>query len=258
MSAERLVRMSDDELGAAIRALDPDLVWPEPIVSVDAVAVAIGSGRGRTRTRSRLKTVLLAAAIVLALAGEAAAARFVIDLGAVTIETVPGRPTGLPTITPAPQDFGTRSTLARAEVVAGFSAELPKTLGRPAAVWVDRTPAEEGPGAARIVMAWASGTNLPAVDDTRWGAILFEFQGLAEVASKHIYAETGAIARASVAGSEGYWLTGVHTLDLLTDDGIRTFTVTDNVLVWQRGDRTYRLETGLARAAAVRLASSIA
>jgi hypothetical protein len=171
---------------------------------------------------------------------------------------VPGRPTGLPAITPAPRDFGTRTTLARAEAVAGFSAEVPKALGRPAAAWVDRTPAEEGPGAARIVMAWASRTNLPALDDTRWGAILFEFQGLAEVASKHIYAETGDIAQATVDGAGGYWLTGVHTLDLLTDDGIRTFTVTDNVLVWQKGDRTYRLETGLARVAAIRLASSIA
>jgi hypothetical protein len=257
MSVERLTGMSDDELGAAIHALDPDLVWPELAGSSDALMAAIRSGRRSSRSRSRLKTILLAAAIVLALAAAAAAARFVIDLGAITIESIPGRPTGVP-VTAGPEEFGRPTTLAKAEAVAGFTADVPKALGPPDGVWVDRTPAEEGPGSARIVLAWVPRVGLPAIEHARWGAVLFELQGRAEVLSKHIYAETGTMAPVTVRGSGGYWLTGVHTLDLLTDDGIRTFTVNDNVLVWQAGDRTYRLESRLARVAAVRLASSIA
>jgi hypothetical protein len=258
MSVERLTGMSDDELGAAIGNLGPDLVWPEPLRSSDDVVTAIRSRRRPSRSRSRLKTVLLAAAIVLALAAAAAAARFVIDLGAITIESIPGRPTGLPTVTAGPEEFGRPTTLAKAEAVAGFSADVPEALGPPDGVWVDRTPAEEGPGSARIVLAWVPRVGLPAIEHARWGAVLFELQGRAEVLSKHIYAETGTMAPVTVRGSGGYWLTGVHTLDLLTDDGISTFTVNDNVLVWQDGDRTYRLESRLPRVAAVRLASSIA
>jgi hypothetical protein len=258
MSVDRLLPMSDDELGAAIRALDADLAWPEATVSAGAVVAAIRSGRRPVRTRSRLKTVLLAAAIVLALAAAAAAARFVIDLGAITIESVPGRPTGIPTIAAGPEDFGRPTTLAKAEAAAGFPAALPEALGRPDGVWVDRTPAEEGPGSARIVLAWAPRPGLPAIDDARWGAVLLEFRGRAEIVSKHIYGETGTMAPVTVGGSSGYWLAGVHTLDLLTHDGVRTFTVTDHVLVWQVGDRTYRLESALPRSTAVLLASSIA
>jgi hypothetical protein len=257
MSAERLIAMSDDELGAAISALDPELAWPELTVSAEAVAAAIRSGRRPTRSRSRVKTVLLAAAIVLALAAAAAAARLVIDLGAVTIESVPGRPTGIPTITAGPEDFGRPTTLAGAEAVAGFPVHVPAALGNPDRVWVDRTPAEEGPESARIVMAWAPGVYLPAIGDARWGGVLLEFRGRADVVSKHVYAQTGTIAPVSVQGTSGFWLTGIHTLDLLTDDGIRTFSVTGNVLVWQSGELTYRLETALPMAAAVRLGSSL-
>jgi hypothetical protein len=257
MSVERLIRMADDDLGAAIGTLDPYLVWPEPAGSPDAVAAAIRSGRRSSRSRSRLKTVLLAAAIVLLLAAAAAAARFVIDLGAVTIESVPGRPTGFATATSGPEDFGRPTTLASAEAVAGFTAATPQALGPPDGVWVDRTPAQEGPESTRIVLAWAPRSGLPAIDDARWGAVLFEFKGHAEVVSKHIYGETGNMAQATVNGSVGFWLTGIHTLDLLDEEGIRTFTVADNVLVWQVGDITYRLESGLGRAAAARLASSV-
>ena len=55
-------------------------------------------------------------------------------------------------------------------------------------------------------------------------------------------------------GIRGYWLAEPHVLELA--DGT-TFRVRGNVLLFQSGRTTLRLESGLDQAAAIRLAASI-
>jgi hypothetical protein len=127
-------------------------------------------------------------------------------------------------------------------------------------VWVGATPAgETGSKGSRVVLAWRPTPALPAVDDLPWGAVLIEFHGQSELAAKTLFEGTGQIRGVTVDGRNGVWLTGVHTLALAPMDGGEPLElrVTGNVLVWQRGDLTLRLETTLGLTSALEVARSI-
>jgi len=100
VSVERLSRMTDEELGEALRVLEPLLLQPEPPDVTGEVRAAIRAGRPpRRRLSSRARIVILIAAAVLAVATAAAAAKLVIDLGGIRIErepTLTATPTGSP------------------------------------------------------------------------------------------------------------------------------------------------------------------
>ena len=86
---ERLLRMTDEQLGAALGRLGDELAWPGTPDVAGAVVDAIREERSapslvapRLSLPSRRRTLLVIAAALLALAGVALAARFVIELGA--------------------------------------------------------------------------------------------------------------------------------------------------------------------------------
>ena len=90
MSAQRLSRMTDEELGGALRTLEPMLVQPPPPDVMGEVEAAIDSGqRPRRRLSSGLRIAILIAAALLLIATAAAAAKLVIDLGGIRIEREP-------------------------------------------------------------------------------------------------------------------------------------------------------------------------
>ena len=135
-----------------------------------------------------------------------------IDLGALTIDTIPGRPTALPSAVASGPTLGHPATLPDAEREAGFTARVPDALGTPDAVWVDETP-----DGARIVLGWAPRVTLPAIDDLPWGAVLYEFRGEAALASKLLFTEGNTFAQVEVDGHDGWWIAGPHELDLVTE-----------------------------------------
>ncbi len=192
-------------------------------------------------------------AAILLVAGAAIAAKLVIDLGALTVELVPGRPTSLPSLTPVGADLGRPVTLEEAADIAGFTPFVPAALGPPDRVWVDEamTSFETSDRSVRLVMAWRPNADLPQIPGTRWGAVLMEFDGEANVATKIVYAETGSLRRALVDGRSAFWTTGHHELDLLGPDGLRRYLVTGNVLLWDEAGLTARLETALGKHAAI-------
>jgi hypothetical protein len=160
-----------------------------------------------------------------------------------------------------PDVLGDPSSIGAAGSAAGFEPLVPAALGEPAGMWVGATPADapEATG-SRIVMAWDPTPALPPIHDLRWGAVLIEFHGSAEVAGKTVYEDTGGEIRSvNVEGRGGLWVTGEHTIALAALDGQETVTlrVTGNVLLWQRGDVTLRLESTLGLQAALRVARSI-
>ena len=80
---ERLVRMTDEQLGAALGRLGDELAWPGTPDVAGAVIDAIREERSapslvapRLSMPSRRRTLLVIAAALLALAGVALAARF--------------------------------------------------------------------------------------------------------------------------------------------------------------------------------------
>jgi hypothetical protein len=84
-----------------------------------------------------------------------------------------------------------------------------------------------------------------------------QFEGPWQVASKLLSEETNDFGLTWVSGRQAFWTTGNHELLLLTDAGSRRLLVTGNVLIWQKGGFTFRLETSLGERAAIRIAETI-
>lgn len=257
MSA-RLRSMSDDELGRAIEGLD--VAWPpEPDLRFAVIGTVQRGDRGRVvrLPLSRPKRILLvAAATVIMLAGAAVAAKIVIDLGAVVVRVTPA-PTGSP---PTISDgaFGEPLSVAEAEALLGEDLRLPSALGPPDQLWADEVLTDQGE-VVRITATWDPGLDLPAIEGTSQGAVLMRFEGNVDQAYKDVYEQTGGtIESARFDGTEATWVTGTHTLELLTSDGFRFVSVRGNVLLWRDGPFTMRLETNLPKVEAVRIAASSA
>jgi len=257
---ERLRRLDDEGLGRALAAAGRDLDWPPaPHLAARVSAAIVDHERHPSLARPRLslprrrRTVLLLVAGLLLLAAAAVAAKVVIDLGALTVDTIPGRPTALPTVVASGPTFGHRTTLDGAEREAGFAAQVPSALGDPDAVWVDAT--DDG---SRIVLAWTANGALPPIDGLPWGAVLYGFRGQMEQAAKSVFVDGNTFENATVDGHDAIWITGPHELDLVTGDGTYArYLVTGNVLVWGSDGVVLRLETSLDQASAVQVAESI-
>ena len=260
--SERARRITDDQLG---RALTGALEWPPTPAIGAAVARRIEEAerapvqlRPRLSLPSRRRTVLILVAAALAVATAAVAAKLVIDLGAITITEIPQPRSPAPSRTLGPSAFGTPVTLDQAAELAGFEPMVPGTLGEPDRVWVDRVADFSGAEVTSIVMAWDPRDDLPAIDDAGFGAVLIEFHGRADVAAKLLLADATSVVSTDVDGHDGLFITGPHELDLLADGEVRRFTVTGNVLLWNRGGLAFRLETGLSQAAAETIGESVA
>lgn len=260
----RLQGMSDELLGQALAGVAPDLAWPATPDLARAVAETItqrervpGLAPPRLWMPSRRRVVVLIAAAILVLAAAAVAAKLVIDLGAVSVQVIPGRPTALPSAPATDADFGTPVSMDRAARIAGFAPLVPDGLGAPDRVWVDRGAVSyTGETASRIVLAWRPGPGLPPIAGSTWGAVLMQFEGSTDSAVKLVFEEGNRLGEAYVNGTPAYWVTGEHELDLLTPSGVQAVRVTGQVLLWNDQGLALRLETDLDKAQAIRIAES--
>jgi hypothetical protein len=247
VSAEQLTRMDDEQLGQTLRALEPMLQKAEAFDVAAEVVDTIRSGRRpRRRISPRVRLVILVAAALLLLATAAVAARLVIDVGGIRIEPPP---TTSPTVSQPPivgPAFGERMPLAHAEREAGFRAVVPRRLGDPDRVWI--APGDE-PDSVLIAMAWFPRPRLPRIPGTPYGASLLEVRGEADLVAKRV-----DIRFVEVSTGGAYWIRVPHEVELLAGGTTRTFAVTGNVLIWQRGALALRLETNLPKADALALA----
>jgi hypothetical protein len=264
--SERLHGLTDEQFAERIARLGERIAWPPAPDVARAVGATIRDEQAapslvapRLSMPSRRRTLLVLAAALLALAGAALAARIVIELGAVAVDVLPGRPTSLPTQVATPEDLGREIAVGDAAAIAGFPAALPAALGPPARAWVDEAQVGFGPGdvAVRIVTAWEPSTGLPEIPGTRAGAVLMQFEGDWEVASKQLYAETNRFGDVIVDGREAFWTTGEHELRLVSGDDPQRLLVTGNVLIWQDAGYTFRLESVLGKRDAIRIAESV-
>ena len=239
-------RWSDDqELAHALSALEPRL---EPL---DVAAISDRIARTPRRLQARDRFALLprgqrrvAVLLAVLLLGATMAAGTKLLVGAIQIrETgVPGSSASL--VPETGPNLGRPTTLDEAGARVGFDVLVPAELGEPDAVFIDED-------ASRVSLTWLPDDRLPDIPRTPWGAILIEFGGDKIQAVKEIPVDGAEWVDA--AGINGYWLSGPHVLRLA--DGT-AFRVSGNVLIFQRGETTLRLETGLEQAAAIELADS--
>ena len=154
----------------------------------------------------------------------------------------------LPDISPARQlALGHRATVAQANAHLGSPVATVRALGAPDAIYFD-----EGLP-ARVSLVYAARPGLPP-GTAGVGALLDQIQGDATIFIEKFVAGGVPITPVRVNGERGYFIGGRHSVNL--PDELRP-RLAGNTVVWLHDAVTYRLETKLGRAAAVRLAESV-
>ncbi|MEO8228940.1 MAG: hypothetical protein ABI628_04160 [Chloroflexota bacterium] len=285
--------MSDADLEAALLDLGSALApLPSPGLAL-AVRVRIERGDvaapdrptwaerlGLPAVRPFRRGLVLALAAVLLIAGIAAALGFGLPGLRILIVGPSPNPTGSmvgPSLSPAvPQPSPTPPSLESLDlgepvdplVAAGavaYEVKLPNLaeLGPPVGVYARGDP----PNARLSAIyganpAFPAGSNPPIVSGQAVSIIVMEFPGSADRDYLKKILQPGTTIRGqTVNGHEGFWIAGEpHQLIYLdhdgraADDAIR---IVGNVLAWNDGDLTFRIEGARDLAAALRIAQSI-
>ncbi len=247
------------ELELRLLALRDEVAWPPTPDLAGTVQARVAlepresARRGRRAgLRGRLVPALVGVLILLAAFGALLAAspsvratlRDWLGIGSVRIARVHS----LPDISPARQlGLGRRATVARATAHLGSPIATVRALGRPAAIYID-----DGPP-ARVSVVYAARPGLPA-GPAGVGALLDQLQGDSTVFVEKFVAGGLPITPVRIHGERGYFIAGPHAVNLPDELHPR---ISGNTVVWLHGAVTYRLETKLGRAAAVRLAGSV-
>jgi hypothetical protein len=192
-----------------------------------------------------------------------------------TAPPLPGRPAtaatpatpALPTPTSAatPAAIGERLrlgqavTLAEARRQVRFPVLVPTLpdLGPPDAVYVGIPPV-----GGQVALVWLGRPALPPVAQTGVGLLLTEFTGrLDPTFLKKIPGEGTRLKGVTVDGNQGYWFEGdPHEFAYQDANGQFTTATTrlaGNVLIWEQGGVTFRLEGARTEDEALRIAASV-
>jgi hypothetical protein len=173
----------------------------------------------------------------------------------------------VPTLPPAPTRplgeglfLGRRVSLAEAERSAPYSILVPTLpeLGSPDEVYVEARVGD------RIVsLVYRSRPGIPPAAQTGAALLVTQFRARIdeELIEKKLLGTGTDIEFVTVGGEDGFWLEGQpHVLYFQDPDGIRleqTVRLAGNVLLWERGDLTLRIEGDINREQAIRIAESM-
>jgi hypothetical protein len=249
--------ISDAPSSAATSVLPPPVRWRP-------------SGLGWFRpARRALVLALLAMVALAAIAGAA-----ILGLPGIRITLGPVPATPEPTMSPSasptppgtPAPLGSRMSIGRPldvtndaaiDEAAGFDVLWPEDpdLGVPDAVYFD--PIKGG----QVTFLWATSDELPATHEPAVGLLMSQFVGDVDDGFFRKVADGGTpVEPVAVNGRAAYWISGdPHVFfwtgaDGFVDDPRRWV---GDVLLWDDGPITYRLETSLGREQAIRIAESV-
>jgi len=142
--------------------------------------------------------------------------------------------------------LGEQVSLQEARERAGFELVVPKELGEPDEVYFQESP----PGG---MVSFVYGTK----EDPR--ALFTQFAARVDEAIFKKVAPDTKIEPVTVDGQPGFWLEGAHFFSYLDRDGdmqSEQVRLAGNVLLWERGTRTLRLEADISKEEALRIAES--
>ena len=273
---------SGDDLERRLVELGRIVDAPEPGTLAPGVMERIAAGRAPTRRRWRSildargrrahrpiwtpiwQRAAVAIAIVVLLVGGVLAVPSaretvagLLGLGGVQIQQVHDLP---PVLGPADlrSRLGERTTLAAARGSERFPIGLPASLGDPDEVYLSG----RYPGGV-VSLLWHARPELPTASVIDAGLLLTEFAG--SINSRTMVAKLldrgGTVESVMVGGEPAYWISGrPHEVVLVDENGeyvFETLRLEGDVLLWARDGVTFRIESGLGRDAAIRIAESI-
>lgn len=231
---------------------------PTPDIAGSVRARLNPPSRGGFQHSLRLTlTVLLALAIAILAVPQTRA--FVLDMlriGAVRIifgeptATATPSATNSPTNTPlaSPLGFSGETTLVDAAQQLGAPILLPSyppELGAPDHIFAERF------GGTVVTLVWVKPDDATQID------LVLQILDNQIVATKLYPYENSNQQLTRVSGRSAVWLTDVHEIYFFKGDKRITRRVDKNVLIWQIGRLTYRLETDLVLDRARRIAESL-
>ena len=247
--------MSDDRLEERLRELGSHLDPPEAEGLPEAVSRRIREGRRPTWRRPSL-TAVVAAAVAVAVVGGGAVALWLIP--GVDVQRVPTPPTAPAPGEPEGLDLGKRVSLAEARDAVDINVLVPQRLGTPDDVYVGREPA-----GGRVTLVYEPDAELPEDESTGVGMLVTLFRGSTEpdFVNKQVGPET-QVRPITVEGAPGMWIEGApHTVFYIDEDGQvfpDSLRLAGNVLIWQVGEITLRLESRLELDPSLEVAASMA
>jgi hypothetical protein len=241
------------ELELALRDLGTSLDWPGDPDLEQRVLGGIRQAPGRRRLVPRRALVIALAVLAVAIGAffavpqtRAAILEF-FHLRGVTIQRVDELPT-VSVQTGLGIFLGDKVTLEEARREADFDLVVPEALGEPDEVYFQASPPPGG------MVSFVYGTS----DDPR--ALFSQFAGrVDEIIFKKVASDT-RIEPVTVDGQPGYWLEGAHLFSYLDRHGqmqSEQVRLAGNVLLWERGTRTLRLEADISREEALEIAASV-
>ena len=270
------------ELERALVELGGRLDFPEAPDLVPAVRARLVERPRRIRRPSRRLLVIALAALAVAIGAAFAVppARTAIlewlGLRGVRIERVSELPV-LPEPPPLPSGqeppaapptlgsdlgLGALLTLDEARRRVGYRILVPTlaNLGEPDAVYVD--DARLALAGAKVMLVWGPRPGLPVAAGTDLGLLITQFEGRTEPAFfKKVAGPETVIEEVEVNGGRGVWLEGephaVFYTDASGDVVEEVVRLAGNVLLWERGELTFRLESALSKREALRIARSV-
>ncbi len=282
--------LSDDQLEAALRGAAPFVAYPEmpdlsgliarrlretPVTGRRSLA---GSRRPLRRVLAPRWAIPARAAVSVAVAVAIVAGTLVfspsarhavagwLGLRGVKIVITPSPTTSVPSSpSPAPTslgrrlDLGKRVALAQVQGVLPFQIGIPEELGAPDEVYLRQGFIED-----QVILLYRPRPDLPEAKLTGAGLLLMEFQAKidTEFLEKKIIFEGGtSVEPVMVNGDPGYWIEGQpHTISYLDQNGSQIPDQTrlaGNVLLWQHGSVTYRIEADISKDQAIGIAESL-
>jgi hypothetical protein len=213
------------------------------------------------RSWRRLALVAVAAAVVVAAAvayppTRDGIARF-LHLRGVTIQRTSTLPS--PTPSPALRDTvgaGLMVTLDQARQAANFGLRIPAQPAEVPTIRLGRSG-----GQPVVSLEYQPSAALPDPHRLGVGLLVTEFRGdlIPGFLGKFVGPET-TLEEVPVDGVSGFWLAGApHEIIVRGPSGDRpeTLRLAENTLVWERAGVTYRIESALSRADALRIAASL-
>lgn len=208
-------------------------------------------GRPARLLGGALAAVLLLLAIALAVPQTRAALLQIFEVGAVRI--LVDEETPAPVITPARTllDVAGATTLVQAADMVDFDILLPAypaDLGPPDQVYVQKL-ADTGLDGPIAILVW--------LDPTRPGEARLSLYQIPVPSYAFKWASMESVRETEVDGQRAFWVRGPHRLKLQNGDYDEWLFVPGTVLLWSDGRLTYRLESGLSMAEAVRIAESL-
>ena len=201
--------------------------------------------------------VLLSGVLVFSPGARKAVAGW-LGLGGVRIVVTPSPPTAPRLPLGEGLDLGDRVTLDRARSLVRYRVLVPSALGPPDQVY--ESPDFPGGG---VSLVYRAGPGLPKASTTGVGLLITEFRGdVNDIAIQKAIGPNTRLEAVNVNGQTGYWIEGeLHEIVYTKPGGepfLDTARLAANVLLWQHGNVTLRIECALTRVQALRIAESVA